>query len=280
MRISLFENFGALNSVPVFGALKHGLNALGITTTTHDMTADVAVIWSMVWAGRMRSNQQVWQEFRKTKRPVIVLEVGMLKRGQTWKVAVNGVNGDAHWGQGQDPNRVSQFSKLIQPWRQSGQHILIAAQRTDSAQWQKQSSSWLQNTVDQIKLHSTRDIIIRQHPREKVSHITGCIMQNPQAIPGTYDDFNFNRALQDCWAVVNWNSGPGTQAILSGVPAFVGPSSLALPVANTDLSQIENPAMPSREQWFQDLVHTEWTVDEIKTGYPISRLLPALQHYT
>jgi hypothetical protein len=222
----------------------------------------------------------VWQEFRKTKRPVIVLEVGMLKRGHTWKVAVNGVNGDAYWGQGQDPDRISQFSKLMQPWRQSGQHILIAAQRTDSAQWQGQSSSWLQDTVDRIKLHSTRDIIVRQHPREKVSHITGCTMQKPQAILGTYDDFNFDRALQNCWAVVNWNSGPGTQAILSGIPAFVGSSSLALPVANTDLSQIENPAMPNREQWFQDLVHTEWTVDEIKTGYPISRLLPALQNYT
>ena len=280
MRISLFKNFGALNSVPVFDALKQGFDALNIATTTHDMTADVAVIWSMVWAGRMKSNQQVWQEFRKTKRPVIVLEVGMLQRGQTWKVAVNGVNGDAHWGQEQDPNRVLQFSKLIHPWRQSGQHILIAAQRTDSAQWQGQSSSWLKDTVDQLKLHTTRDIVIRQHPRERINHITGCIVQKPQAIPGTYDDFNFNRALQNCWAVINWNSGPGTQAILSGVPAFVGPSSLALPVANTDLSQIENPAMPSREQWFRDLVHTEWTVEEIKTGYPISRLLPALQNHT
>ena len=280
MRISLFENFGAQNSVPVFGAFRQGLNALGIDTTTHDTTADVAVIWSMLWAGRMRSNQQVWEEFRKTKRPVIVLEVGMLKRGQTWKVAVNGINGDAHWGQGQDPSRVLQFSKLLQPWKQSGQHILIAAQRTDSAQWQGQSKSWLQDTVDQIKQHSTRDIVIRQHPREKLTTVNGCIMQKPQTIPNTYDDFDFNQALQNCWAVINWNSGPGTHAVLSGVPAFVGVSSLALPVANTDLSQIENPAMPNREQWFQDLIHTEWTVDEIKTGYPISRLLPALKNYT
>ena len=54
MRVSLFEQFGALNSGPVFSALQQGLEASGLKQNTNDMSADVAVIWSMLWAGRTR----------------------------------------------------------------------------------------------------------------------------------------------------------------------------------------------------------------------------------
>jgi len=42
--------------------------------------------------------------------------------------------------------------------------------------------------------------------------------------------------LPAAWAVVNENSGPGSQAIIDGIPAFVGAHSMALPVANTDFA--------------------------------------------
>jgi hypothetical protein len=73
--------------------------------------------------------------------------------------------------------------------------------------------------------------------------------------------------------VINWNSGPGSQAIINGVPAFVGESSLAAPVANLDLSQLENPSRPDREAWLDHLARTEWTTEEIASGLPLSQLL-------
>ena len=76
--------------------------------------------------------------------------------------------------------------------------------------------------------------------------------------------------------MVNWNSGPGSQAVLNGVPAFVGGSSLAAPVGNLDLANIENPARPDRTQWLEQLAHSEWTLAEIETGDPLSRLLKSL----
>jgi hypothetical protein len=92
-------------------------------------------------------------------------------------------------------------------------------------------------------------------------------------VPNTYDDYDFDKTLKHAWAVVNWNSGPGSQAIMSGVPAFVGPDSVAAPVANSDLSQIETPNKPDRDQWLVEISHAEWTVDEIATGNPVARLL-------
>jgi hypothetical protein len=60
---------------------------------------------------------------------------------------------------------------------------------------------------------------------------------------------------------------------MSGVSAFVGPDSIAAPVANSDLSQIETPNKPDRDQWLIEISHSEWTVDEIATGLPVARLL-------
>jgi hypothetical protein len=82
--------------------------------------------------------------------------------------------------------------------------------------------------------------------------------------------------MEEAWAVINHNSGPGVQSVLSGVPAFVDTSSLAAPVANLDLANIESPALPDRGAWLIQLCHTEWRPEEIATGWPIERLLPGV----
>jgi hypothetical protein len=278
MRFGIFNKFGALNSQPVFEAFERGLKQLGLEYQSHDVNADVAVIWSQVWAGRMQGNQQVWQYFRNNHRPVVVLEVGLLDRGKTWKVGVNGTGNTAYWGQGLDANRVNQLGLALKPWKESGSNIVIAAQRSDSEQWHAQpdAATWVADTVKQVQARSNRPIILRTHPRQRVVPPPGCTYQVPQKLANSYDDFDFDQCLHDAWAVINWNSGPGVQAAIAGVPVFVGASSLAAPVGNLDLSQIEKPGRPDRANWLVDIAHTEWTVEEIATGYPIKRLMPGL----
>lgn len=278
MNFGIFDNFGARNSAPVFAAFRQGLDALGLPHRSHDLDADVAVIWSVVWAGRMRANQEVWQRFRGQGRPVIVLEVGMLDRGHTWKMAVNGTGAYAYHGHGLDLDRPRKLGIQAQPWRQSGDHILICAQRTDSLQWQAQPdiSTWLTNLRDRVRLFSQRPLILRSHPRQRVPDIAGFQIGLPRSVPDTYDSFDLDRGMDHAWAVINHNSGPGVQAVLSGVPAFVDASSLAAPVANLDLANIELPALPDRGTWLIQLCHTEWRPEEIACGWPIERLLPGL----
>jgi hypothetical protein len=278
MRFGLFNKFGALNSQPVFAAFQQGLNQLCLAHSSHDMSADVAVIWSVLWSGRMRQNLAVWQHFKKLGRPVIVIEVGMLQRGHTWKMGINGTGSAAFYGHDLDLQRPSKLNLQLKPWNQSGDDIVIALQRDDSEQWVglPPTEKWLKQTVDQLRQVTQRSIVIRSHPRREVVVLPGCVIDKPLHMPNSYDDFDFNRALTNAWAVINWNSGPGSQAIMFGVPAFVGPCSLAAPVANLDLLQIENPNKPDRNQWLVEVSHTEWTIDEIATGYPLSRLLTGL----
>ena len=103
MRFSLYTNHGALNSKPVFEAFAKSLVDAGHSVVYnepyqvfgHYDNYDVAVIWSVLWHGRMAKNKDVWEQNRLLNKPVIVLEVGGINRGTTWKVGLNGINRDA-----------------------------------------------------------------------------------------------------------------------------------------------------------------------------------------
>jgi len=273
MHVSIFNQYGASNSMPVFAAVKEGLTRLGIQTSHHNMDADVAVIWSFLWAGRMLPNKQVYEHYRSTGRDVLIVEVGMLKRGITWKLCLNSTLSGGTYGKGSDTSRANKLGLKLKSWTNSGTNILIALQRSDSGQWSHgpKMQVWLQETVDHLRKFTERPIVVRPHPRQSVVMPSGVIVQRPQKL--ATDRFDFDSALTNTWAVINHNSGPGSQAVIAGVPAFVGLSSLASSVGNLTMGNIEKPNRPDREEWLSQIAHTEWTVEEIATGLPLARLL-------
>ena len=275
MKLAYFPKQTAQNAEPVMQAFLSGCQRMGINTVENDMHADAAVIWSMLWAGRMRDNRQVWEKYRAQNKPVIVLEVGGLQRGQTWRVGLNGVNGQAYFGTpAVDGIRAQSMGLKLRPWRSGGDHVMVCLQRHESHQWQNMPvpTSWLDTTIHHLKKFTDRPIVIRPHPRQIISGSwSGASLQAPQKLKDSYDCYDFNP--QGSWAVVNWNSNPGPQSVIQGVPVFVGPDSLASPVGNSDFSAIENPIMPDRQAWLNNLAYTEWTIQELYQALPQKRLL-------
>ena len=58
MKISLWTKYGALNSQPVFEAFRQGAQRLGYNCRENVTSADVDVIWSVLWRGRMHGIEQ------------------------------------------------------------------------------------------------------------------------------------------------------------------------------------------------------------------------------
>lgn len=282
MKFKLWREYGALNSKPVFDAFARGVEKLGYKVV-NDNSADVDVIWSVLFQGRMALNKTVWDNAKKAGRPVIVLEVGGINRGTTWKVGLNGINkGSYYIPANVDNSRADQLGLKLTPWRTTGEYIIICGQHNKSLQWidMPSMSKWIMDTIDTIQQFSNRTIIIRPHPRCPLPHIESQFKnvynQTPMHVSGTYDSFNLD--FSKVWATVSWNSNPGSQSIIAGVPAFVGENSLARDVANIDLSNIENPTMPERQQWLNKLAYTEYTTKEIESGIPIKNLTHTIQH--
>lgn len=265
MKLSLWTHNGALNSTPVFAAFARGCVHHGLTVVYNDPSADVNVIWSVLWNGRMARNESVWRQ----GKPTIVLEVGGIKRGTTWKVGLNGINRDAFFSpSGNDNTRATTLGLKLKPWQASKETnpILICGQHEKSLQWATMPlmSQWVNQTIQTLKRYTNRPIIFRPHPRCNVD--INVTTQTPIKITDSYDDFDMS--FDNIHAVISWSSNPGPQAIIAGIPVFCGPSSLAYDVSNTELAAINNPIMPDREQWLNDYAHTEHTIEEIEQGFP------------
>ncbi len=280
MKFSIFPRFGAQNSKPVFAAFTQGAKKIGHEVVEHDITADVMVIWSVLWHGKMEQNKKIWDTAKKLKKPILVLEVGCLKRNETWKVMLNHINNRGFFGLDWDviPGRAKKLGLQLTPWTMNGYNILICGQHSKSEQWvgMPHPVEWLKSTVDAIKKNTDKPIVFRPHPRDwhwaanfKYKDVR---VKIPKQISGTYDDFDFDQDLKNSWAVVNPSSNTGIQSIINGIPAFVTIDSLAVSVGNVDFERLDNPLRPKREDWFEWLAYSEWTLDEIAEGTPIYRL--------
>ena len=281
MKFSLWRQNGALNSRPVFDAFADSLVDAGHDVRTNDNSCDVDVIWSVLWNGRMAANKSIWEDNQRNKKPTIVLEVGGINRGTTWKVGLNGINRDAYFGSvGNDSLRADNMGLSLKPWRTEGSYILICGQHEKSLQWQDMPNmtAWLGNTINTIRENTDLPIYWRPHPRYPVQYVEqdfkNVIRQTPNKLDSTYDDYDFN--VRDAWATVCWSSNPGPHSIIAGIPAFVGPSSLAYDVASSNLNNIMTPTMPDRRQWLNDYAHTEYTLEEISAGIPLKNLTSKL----
>ena len=282
MKFNLRRQFGALNSSPVLDAFHAGAVALGhdVVTNSND---GIDVIWSVLWHGRMAGNQAIWQQNVQQGKPTIVLEVGGIKRGTTWKVGLNGINRDGDYlPSGNDSTRAGLLGLDLKPWRTKGKFILICGQHDKSLQWQNmpRMSNWLLDTIKTIQKHTDRSIVFRPHPRCPLPDIErefkNVYRQVPNKLAGTYDDFDMK--FDNIHATVSYSSNPGIHSIINGVPAFVGTSSLAYDVGNDIdfLEDIEEPHMGARQHWLNDYAHTEWTVEEISQGLPLKLLTSKL----
>lgn len=279
MKFSIFPQYGALNSPPVFDAFKQGAEKLGHTVVEHDKTADAYVIWSVLWNGRMSDNQEIYRYATTVCKPIIILEVGALQRGTTWRFGLNHINklGTFNNDKNLENGRSKKLGINLKDWRGTGNHVLICGQHSMSEQWRMRAKPelWLRDTVEKIKSVSHRKIVFRPHPRDHqwTKNVTdlGIEIQIPKKIEGSYDDFDHANSFKNAWCVVNPSSNTGIHAIIQGIPVFCDSDSLAAPVGNLNLQNIENPIMPDREVWLEQICHTEWTIDEIKNSIPISR---------
>jgi hypothetical protein len=282
--LAYFPSQCARNSAPVLTAFLDSLKKAGITAVENSLDCDAAVVWSVLWNGRMKNNQSVWSHYRRLGRPVIIIDIGALYRGETWKIAVNNITNQGHYAHTErldwDRPRKLGISLAINLTRNP--RIVIAAQHARSLQVAELSSmeSWIEQQILALTKITDRPMVVRSHPRSrldraKLANVLKYIsFEQPVKMNNTYDSYNL---AFDCHAMVNYNSGPGIQAALAGTRPIVDQSSLAYPVS-INIQDLDRPYVMDRDQWLVEICHTEYTVTEILHGLWLDRLLPYLNN--
>jgi hypothetical protein len=278
MRVAYFPNQCALNSVPVIQAMLDSLRHAGHSPVENGQDCNAAIIWSVLWSGRMAANQAVWSHYKAMGKPVIVVDMGTLYRGETWKIAVNSITAAGYYGHTErlDWNRPKKLGISLALNLSRNPQIIIAAQHKKSLQVAELVSmeGWILAQLDNIRAVTDRPIVIRPHPRSSLdrTQFQNVTIEQPKKITSTYDSYNL---AFDCHAIVNYNSGPGIQAALAGTRPVVDSSSLAHPVS-IPIVDIEKPYDQDRDQWLVEICHTEYTLEEIAQGLWLKRLSAVL----
>lgn len=198
---------------------------------------------------------------------------------QYHRYSVNSVyptDGEYFLGKDLRNNKVTEilnYHKLeLKPWRQTGNHILILGQRTQS--WNmlnRNGLDWIIGMVSRVKQYTDRKIVIRLHPGDKTfdlenRHKLHQIFGRSNVVVST--NSNISMDLVNAWCSVGYNSTPNCASVIEGIPVYLDDplNSWAREVGFDDLSKINDPPMPDRDEWLEKIANIHWNNTEISNG--------------
>lgn len=137
--------------------------------------------------------------------------------------------------------------------RKQGRHILLVTPSEKPCKFYGiNRDTWVNDTMQEIKKHTDRPIIVRDK-KERPDRIIEPIFKD----------------LDDCHAVVTYQSIAAVESILYGVPAFTLAPTAADPVCDKDLSLIENPTQQDQikiNKWAHHLAYGQFHIQEMQDG--------------
>ena len=270
-----------------------GVNCIGDQGIVHDgmtyVDCDVAVLQGFVHeagknAPHLQFRKQILEQNTKPPKRCVIIDSNMFSfatgsehnNTEMLRFSFDGIfpntgdycNKDVETSEHWDRIKNSYNLELL-PYSHKGKHILICLQREGG--WSMRGESvinWLSNTIRTIRQYSDRPIVVRTHPGTRMHEQQGKQLAQQYQVTVSPKYKPLAEDLNKCWAMVVKNSSPTVASLLHGVPIFATDPEYcqAGELANTDLSQIENPNRPEREKWLWKLCASHWNMEELSNG--------------
>jgi hypothetical protein len=244
---------------------------------------------------RLSEHHVTKQSIQKNAKTVVYIETPVLGRVINeknnyayYRVGVNGfLNNDGVFFNEEsfNKNRLQELKqKLAIPefpgWKnhREGNILVLCQLPGDSSLRGQKMSEWLIDTVDALRMQTTRPISIRLHPAmshkgraEFISELGPVLFKNYQNVywyDGT--ETSLQSDLDSAGICVTYSSGSAIDAVLSGVPVLaLDEGNLAYPISSHRLDDLDNPKLASTEQineWLIALANSQWNEREMLDG--------------
>lgn len=234
------------------GAFERGLASLGYEIAAkpvrHPTPDDLLIMWN-----RNRSNEHLAACYEARGARVIIAENGYLPMPDGSKPYALSLS--HHNGAGFSPNgEIARLEFPVKPWRESGNHIVVLAQRGIGERGVAMPVGWADGVIAKLRKMTDRPIRLRRHPG-----------------PSKDDPW---RDLEGAHCAVTWGSGAGLKAIAAGIPVFhafpkwIG-SAASFPLG----AEIEDCFTGDREPMLARISWAQWSLAEIENGIAFARLL-------
>ena len=223
--------------------------------------SEIAIFYGL--SGGLRN---VLRDYRESGRRALFIDLGYWGRRKKtrWdgfhKIVLNARHPTAYFRDTPKPHdRFAQFSVPVQPWRTSGEPVIvIGMSQKAAAEEHYRAEEWERDTVQRLRKMTRRPIIYRPKPN----------WPGARPIPGTQlqRDIPIPDALVGAHAIVTHHSNVAVDAILAGIPAIC-PDGVASVISSHDLESIESPLLSrDRAQWAADLAYCQWNMAEMADG--------------
>jgi hypothetical protein len=139
-------------------------------------------------------------------------------------------------------DRRAMFKAAFQAWREPRETIVFIPAPKSIEQFY--GDNWNAQALGEIAKATKRKVIIKAKT-----------------------DGNLREYLKQAHCLVSHSSVAAVEAGCFGVPVFGPATSPAYLIGESDLSQIENPVFPDRERWLNTLTYSQFTKQEITSGF-------------
>ncbi len=261
--------------VKALHALSSGLTERGIPHFRAGLEyrdCDVAVVFGIGKTAVPASwpRGEIIRHHQARGKRALIVEKGFVKRDEYFHIGWDGLNGRADFcNEDMPPDRWDKLDVKLANWQvdQPERPVIVCGQVPwDASVQHSDHIVWCQETLAMLRAITGRHLVFRPHPA-----VAGRI---DYGVPGVQvSDEPLEEVLANAHAVVTFNSNTAVDAVIRGVPVFVADQgSMVKQVANWELSDIERPVKPPRQQWAADLAYTQWNLAEMARGEPIEHL--------
>jgi len=264
------------------GAERNGIQVQMVDDEYTD--ADMHVIFGS-WKERLDTHHKIKKSVVSQSQNFICIETALVGRQEVkeisddryYRVGINGFLADTanFCNKNADDDRWLKIAKdldlHVKDYRENGDYIIVALQLPGDASLRGlKIEQWVSVVCDELRRQTDRPIIIRKPQLERVFDERTLLRTKKK-----YKDIriesgskaNLMPMLSKAWCTVTYTSGFGVDSYIAGVPSFaLDTGSFVYELGNTQLCDVEAPALPCRKHWLSKICYAQWSVEEMAEG--------------
>lgn len=227
--------------------------------------------------GILGPSSHIIKEVQRKNKNLIYIDYGYFRgragrhsRNTWFRVHVNSFHAK-NWYDWNKSRRTNyrKYDRLHLPrfkdWRTQGNHILVCPPTPAVSEFFHQQQ-WLNKVMIDLKKYTNRPIIVRHKPRAVNVHWEGQMLLNSMTHTEHQEEAPLIDQLQNCWAMVTFNSVTAIDGVLAGVPVFSGTECITHLLGNTELSNIEQPVLNAQAPFLWSAAEFQYSKSELMSS--------------